>query len=404
MGFRQKGVAVFQCEAVRSRQSLAKGASLLNWSRIPSRRYLLVLLLPVLAACQENKAQTQPTESPKVVVTQASTETVPLTLTLTGRTETPNAVQILARVDGHIETRPFTEGADVKQGDTLFVIDQRPYKSELARVQGEQVQNAATLVFANKEVERYTVLAKDGTEPPEKLDEKTAEANEAQGALDSSKAEVETAQINLDFTTVQAPVDGRVGRVYKDVGNLVTAGETLLVELQQMDPLYVYISPSETQFLSLEQHRAKNPDLPVTVELIDGTKHPHPGKLDFTSPSVDPSTGTIAIRAAFPNTERTLRPGQYASVSITLAEQPGLVTVPAEAIGQDQAGFFVFVVDKDSKVESRRITRGQLYEGRRVVEKGLEAGETVIVEGLQKVKSGMAVRAETKQSTQKADG
>ncbi len=356
---------------------------------------LLVLPLLLLAAgCQDNKTASKPAAAPKVIVAEATTETVPLYLELTGRTSAPNTVDILARVDGHIESRSFTEGTDVAKGDTLFVIDQRPYQSEVDRYQAESSKYSATLDFAQKEVKRYTVLARDGTVPPEQLDEKTATANEAQGDLDSTNAQVDSAQINLGFTTVTAPIDGRVGRVYKDVGNLVTAGDTLLVELVQMEPLYVYISPSERQYLELESYQAKQANLPVTIELIDGSQHPHTGKLDFSDPGVDPSTGTIAIRAAFPNPQKTLRPGQYALVRIELTEETGQITVPAEAVSQDQAGFFVFVVDSNNKATTRRVTTGRLYQGRRIVEKGLKAGETVIVQGLQKVRNGMTVQAE----------
>ncbi|MEM6463157.1 MAG: efflux RND transporter periplasmic adaptor subunit [Pseudomonadota bacterium] len=351
-------------------------------------------MLVFVAGCQEQNTSASNAAPPKVVVAEATSETVPLFLELTGRTESPNTVSIRSRVDGHVEDRPFDEGTDIRQGDTLFVIDQRPFKSELARLKGERDKAQASLEFANKEVERFSVLAQDGTVAPEELDEKTTSAAELQGAVNSSQGAVDTAQINLDYTVVTAPIDGRIGRVYQDIGNIVEANDTVLVELVQMDPLYVYVSPSETQFLELEKHRAATPDLAVSIGLIDGSTHPHNGSLDFSGPGVDPATGTIAVRAVFPNPDKTLRPGQYANVRIKLADEPDQVTVPAEAVSQDQAGFFVFVVGTDNKAETRRITAGRSYQGRRLVASGLKAGETVIVQGQQRVRSGSAVEVE----------
>lgn len=369
---------------------------------------LLTLCFPVLiAGCYDKEADESKAAAPNVVVSQATTEDVPLFLELTGRTESPNTVFVRSRVDGHVESRAFQEGTDIVKGDTLFVIDQRPYETELKRARGERDKNQASLEFANREKERFSVLADDGAVAEEKLDRTTTNAAEAKGDLDSSQGAVESAQVNLDYATVSAPINGRVGRVYQDVGNVVSANDTVLTELVQMDPLFVYVSPSEAQFLELEKYRAANPDLKVVITLVDGSVHPHSGALDFSDPGIDPTTGTIAVRAAFPNPEKTLRPGQYARVNIQLTEQSGLITVPSEAVAQDQAGFFVFVVDKDDKAKMRRVTVGRSYEGRRIVEKGLKDGEVVIVQGQQRVRSGMAVdiqKPSADSDADKADG
>ncbi len=346
----------------------------------------------LVAGCKEERSEAPTTAAPKVVLAEATTETIPLFLELTGRTEAPNTVSIRSRVDGHVESRPFTEGTDISKGDTLFVIDQRPYITELSRLEGEREKNLSNLEFANREAKRITVLATDGAVSQEKLDKAMTDAAVAKGNLDSSQGAVEAAQVNLDYTTVTAPIDGRIGRVYQDVGNVVSANDTVLVELAQMDPLYVYVSPSEAQFLELESYQSTNANLKVAISLVDGSTHSHSGSLDFSNPSVDPTTGTIAVRAVFPNPERTLRPGQYARVQIQLAEQQGKVTVPAEAIGQDQAGFFIFVVGKDNKADLRRVTVGRTYKGHRIVMTGLKDGEAVIVQGQQRVRSGISVR------------
>lgn len=352
---------------------------------------LPLCLLLAVSACQEKKSESKSAAAPIVEVAKAQSQTVPLYLELTGRTETPNTVMIRSRVDGHIESRSFDEGADVGAGDTLFVIDQRPYTAELTRATGARDSNQASLEYAKKEVERFTVLERDGTVAPEDLDEKATAADQARGDLKSSEGDLAAAQVNLDYTTITAPIEGRIGRVYQDVGNIVSSNDTVLVELVRMDPLYVYISPSESQFLDLEKYLTVNPDLSVRISLIDGSTHPHIGTLDFSNPGVDPNTGTIAVRAVFPNPDKTLRPGQYATVRVQLTEQKGQITVPAEAVEQDQAGFYLFVVGAQDKAELRRVTVGRIVDGKRIVETGLKADEVVIVKGQQRVRAGMPV-------------
>ncbi|MEW2918286.1 efflux RND transporter periplasmic adaptor subunit [Ruegeria sp. ANG10] len=382
------------------------GKKILGNSR-DARHVLSFCLLLLLTGCFDKAADETKTTAPKVVVAQATTEVVPLYLELTGRTVSPNTVSIRSRVDGHVESRSFKEGTDIAKGDTLFVIDQRPYATELRRLKGERDKNQAGLEFANREKERFTALADDGAVAQEKLDKSTTEAAQAKGDLDSSQGAVDSAQVNLDYATVSAPIGGRIGRVYQDVGNVVSANDTILTELVQMDPLFVYVSPSETQFLELEKYRSKNPDLKVAITLVDGSAHPHAGTLDFSDPGINPTTGTIAVRAVFPNPEKTLRPGQYAKVNIQLTEQADQITVPSEAVAQDQAGSFVFVVDNNDKATMRRVTVGRNYQGRRILTTGLKDGEKVVVQGQQRVRSGMTVDVQKPSggsNTDKADG
>ena len=360
--------------------------------------------LILTAGCWEEETKAPAAAAPKVIVAKATADTVPLFLELSGRTEAPNTVSIRSRVDGHVESRHFEEGLSVRRGDRLFVIDQRPYSTALAQLLGERNKNQANLEFAAKELDRVTVLVDDGAISTERLEEMTAKMAEAQGNFDSSQGAVDTAQVNLDYTTVSAPIDGRIGRVFQDVGNVVSANDTVLVDVVQMDPLYVYVSPSEEQFLDLKKYQGTDADLKVEITLVDGTTHPHAGALDFFSPGVDPATGTIAVRTVFPNPEWGLRPGQYTQVRIQLTEQKGQITVPAEAVGQDQAGFFVFVVDDKDAAKLRRVKVGRIYDGRRIVDSGLKEGETVIVQGQQRVRTGMTVEIKKPATGNEADG
>ena len=320
----------------------------------------------------------------------ATQETVPLLHHYVGTTAAVKSVDLRAKVEGYLEQRPFTEGSDVAQGDVLFVIDQRPFQAELDRSQAEANQNKADLEFAEKEVKRYEPLVPQGAASKEQLDSVQSQAKAAQAALKASEAAIRNAQLALGYTTITAPIDGRIGRTLVNVGNLVTPGETLLANLVQLDPIYVYFSPSETDFLTLESYR-KRGKLGLSIDLADGSRYGQSGNIDFVDNTVDPTTGTIKLRAVFANPDKALRPGQYVELQVKLTERSNTVVVPAPAVAQDQAGFHVFVVSKDGKAEQRPVTIGDLYEGKRVIDKGLKAGEQVIVKGLQKVRDGAPV-------------
>ncbi|MEM7171541.1 MAG: efflux RND transporter periplasmic adaptor subunit [Pseudomonadota bacterium] len=359
----------------------------------------------LLAACDDKAASSAAASRPpaKVVVAEATTGSVPLFLEVIGTTSAVNQVEVRARVDGVIQQRLFTEGDDVKQGDALYVIDQRPFQAALDQSKAELTQNQANLDFANKEVKRYEPLAARSDVSQERLQEVQSTAQQAAAATAASQAKVKGDQLNLEYTTVIAPLDGRVGRAVYDVGNLITAQETLLTNMVQMDPIYVYFSPSETDYLNLEKYRAKaetaQNTLPVTMTLADGNEHETAGKLDYVDPQVDFATGTIPLRAVFDNPDFALRPGQYAKVKVELEVQQDLVLVPAEAIGRTQAGPFVLVVDKDNKVEQRDVTIGRLYQGHQIIEKGVKPGEKVITKGLQKARPGSTVSPQVAEAT-----
>jgi multidrug efflux system membrane fusion protein len=219
----------------------------------------------------------------------------------------------------------------------------------------------------------------------------------AVGKVKASEAAVKNAQLELDYTTITAPIDGRIGHALVNVGNLVSEEVTLLTTLVQLDPIYVYFSPSNAEYQEIQSYQAKG-QLKFTMILAGGEAYPHQGELDFVDNQVDVKTGTIKMRAVFANPEKTERPGQYVKVQIRLGENSDAILVPAPAIGEDEAGHYLFVVAKDNKAERRRIKLGAAFQDQYVIEDGLEVGEKVIVKGLQKVHGGQVVNAQSADS------
>ena len=358
---------------------------------------LWALCIVGLAACDQQTSESKPAAPPPptVVVADVTKESVPLDRDFVGNTAAIKAVDVRARVEGYLEERRFTEGSDVKKGDVLFIIDQRPFKADVAQAEADLKQKKSSLAFANKQVERYRPLVEKADVSKQQFEGIETQARNAKAAVEASEAALKTAQLNLDYSTIHAPIDGRIGRTLVNIGNLVSAEDTMLTTLVQLDPIYAYFSPSESQFLELLKYQSQDSPLKVSMRLVDETAYGHVGTLDFIDNTVDSSTGTITLRAIFPNPDKTLRPGQYAQVRVHLADQVDTVVVPAPAVGEDEGGTYVFVVDKDDKVEQRRVKLGPDYKTGRVVSDGLKAGEKVIVEGLQKVHGGQIVKVQT---------
>ncbi len=354
-----------------------------------------MLSAAVLLGCKENKQVSVPDKTVHVEVGTVEKQQIPLVLGIIGRTQAVNTVAIRPRVDGHIVARSFVEGADVSKGDVLFTLDQRPYKAEIEKLEGDVKASEAALKFAKLELARFQPLEESGSVSPEKLEEKTSDLGQATGQLQASKGALRKARVDLEYTTLRAPIDGRTGKVLKDVGSVVSANETVMIELVQMDPLYVNIHPSEQQVLNVERHQKQNGKLPIKLFLVDGSEHPHEGTIDFISPKVDPTTGTITVRIVFPNPDKSLRPGQFAKVDVQLEDQPDVLTVPEEAVQQDQVGSFVYTVGEDNTATLKRVKAGRRYKGVRVIEEGLKAGEKVVTKGQERVHSGGKVQAKT---------
>jgi RND family efflux transporter MFP subunit len=316
----------------------------------------------------------------------------------TGRTAAVESVEIKARATGYLEEVMFKEGDELKKGDQLYRIDDRTYKAEVARIQGEITRQQATLTRLNADLARARRLRIGDTISREEYDKISTSKDEAQASLASAKESLKRAELNLEFTHVLAPIDGKVGRTRITKGNLVTSDQTLLTTILSIDPIYAYFDIDERSVLrtqrqirekKLKSYReAKFPVL-LGTQLEKG--HPHEGYIDFVDNTMDPSTATLRVRGRFDNKERILSPGLFVRIRLPLGDKRKTLVVSERALGTDQGQRFLYVVNDKNEVEQRTVEVGALRDGLRIIESGVKAGEWVIVSGLQRVREGVKV-------------
>jgi RND family efflux transporter MFP subunit len=315
----------------------------------------------------------------------------------TGHFESVDAVEIRPRVSGFVQRVAFTEGAIVRRGDPLFYIDARPYEADVARAEAELEQAKTRAQLAQGEHERAQRLVATQAISREELDARSSGQAEGDAAVRAAQAALTTAKLNLDWTVVRAPISGRVGRAAITQGNLVQAGPpaaTLLTTVVSLDPIYVYFDSDEQAYLKyVAGSRARAAKLPVYVGLTNEDGFPHKGTLDFVDNQLDPSAGTIRVRALIPNPKQLFAPGLFARVRLEGTEQHAVTLIQDQAIGTDQDRKFVLILKPDSSVEYRPVTLGRLVDGLRVVNTGLKPGEDVVINGLMRVRPGMKVLA-----------
>lgn len=374
--------------------------SLNRWVK-PSLLTLLCSLFLLFGGCEKKQKAPPAAAPPEVTVEKVVLQTVPVHLDYVATTKSVKTVDIRARVEGFLEERRFVEGADVKKGDIIFVIEKAPYQAELEGSLAQLAQDKASLSFALDQVKRYKPLAEKDFVTQEALEDYETKAREAAAAVNADLAKIKQNRLNLGYCTMYAPLDGRIGRTLVNVGNLVGAGEdTKLATIVQLDPLYAYFSPSEKDLRLILKYRQEK-DIPVNIILSDGSTQVHPGKVDFIDNMADPQANTINMRAVIPNPEKTLLPGIYVQASLFLCDVPDTPLISEKAIAEDQTGMYVYVVGQDNKVEKRLVKVGFLYKHRKIIWKGLKAGDRVITEGLQMVRPGMVVQPrETKPGNQ----
>jgi RND family efflux transporter MFP subunit len=322
-------------------------------------------------------------------------ETVPVYIDYVGNTVSMKTVDIRARVEGFLDKRFFVEGDDVKQGAVLYTIDRRPFEAALMQAKAQMEKDEASLAFAREQVARYKPLVEKDYVSQENYDNYVTQASELKAAVDADKANVIQAELNLSWCTMVAPFSGRIGRTLVNVGNLVGAGgqDTQLATLVQLDPIYVYFSPSDEEMQRIMAQRKKG-QLPVELTLADGSTYAQHGTLNFVDNEVNNNTSTIAMRALVPNPDKVLMPGVYLKTRLFIAEQPDALLIPEKAVSEDQAGQYVMIVGDGGVVKKSYVTTGASYNGKVVVSKGVAMGEKVIVEGLQRVKPGVAVNTQ----------
>ncbi len=359
----------------------------------------------ILAGCGKHSTNTAPAP-PVVSVVQPIAREVIEWDEYIGRLESPESVDIRARVSGYLDKVHFKEGKEVKKGDLLFTIDRRPYQAEYDRAEADHQRAENQADLAKNDADRAARLIATKAISEEDFDTKNKTYYSALAAVKSAEAALESAKLNLEFTEIHAPIEGRISRALVTEGNLVSggvsgAGASLLTTIVSLDPLYLYGDADERAILkyirlSKEGTRdsARNKNIPAEAALADETGFPHKGFMDFVDNRVDPNTGTLRARGVFPNTDHSLSPGFFARVRIPGSGKYQALLLPDRALGSDQAQKFVYVVNAEKKVEFRPIKIGPMIDGLRVVKEGLKPGEQVIVEGLLRVRPGIV--AETK--------
>ncbi|MGD8270517.1 MAG: efflux RND transporter periplasmic adaptor subunit [Desulfobacterales bacterium] len=363
------------------------------------------ILIFLLTGC-DGKAEKQPAKPapPDVQVAEVIQGKVPIVREFSGTIKAIKTVDIIPRVSGYIDERYFEEGTFVKKGDPLYLIDPRPYKAKLDAYKAQLKLDQAGLAFWQKETKRYESLAKQGAASKEKTEGTIAKRDELLATVAKDKADIENAKLDLSFTRITAPFDGRVQETRINVGNLVQQQRDVLTTLVQLDPVYVVFNISrshvfEIQLLKRQGKLFEIADMRIEIQLPDGSTYSQQGQVNFISFQINPATDTVLVRGIIANKkdqavgDYDLIPGQYAPVRLILGEDPAALLIPQPALVESQIGRQVFVVNADNKVESRSVEIGRGYQGQWVIKKGLKKGEKVIVEGTQKVRPGVVVNA-----------
>jgi membrane fusion protein (multidrug efflux system) len=363
----------------------------------------VLLTLSFLAGCGEKSAGSQKPAAPpppEVSVITIKPERLTVVTELPGRVEATRIAQVRARVPGIVLHRTFEEGREVKAGEVLFQIDPAPFQAAYNSAQALQAKAEANVAQANLKVERYKPLVETNAISKQEYDDALTAQKQTASDLAAAKAALENARLNLNYATVTAPISGQIGRALVTEGALVGQGEaTPLALIQQLDPIYVNISQSSADVLRLRRaiasgqlKNASKDQYRITLVTEDGRVYPHPGKLLFSDMSVDENTGSIMMRAAFPNPDRMLLPGMYVRARLDQAINEQAITIPQQALVRGPDGASVMLVGADGKVTPQPVQADTAQDNQWVISKGLKAGDRVIVEGFQKAKPGSIVK------------
>ncbi|MBY0525509.1 MAG: efflux RND transporter periplasmic adaptor subunit [Gemmataceae bacterium] len=360
---------------------------------------LLLMHFPALAGCSGSQGPGGgPPPPPEVLVSVPINKPIIDYEDFPGRTEAINSIDVKARATGYLDRVLFKEGTEVKKGEVLFEIDPRTYQAELNRADAMLAAATAKANRMESDYQRAMTLVGKGSLSREEFDRIAGERNESRAAIGVAKANHDVAELNLSFTKVRSPIDGRISRRYTDPGNLVKADETVLTTIVSLDPIYVYFDLDERTTLRLKRLMREGKikwsaeaGWPVEMGLSDEKAYPYRGMVTFTDNRVDAETGTWRLRAQFPNGRDVLAPGLYVRVRLPIGSSFPALLVGEQALGTNQGQRFVYVVESENKVAERRVEVGRLHDGLRVINDGLKPGEKVVVSGLQRVRPGIVV-------------
>jgi len=363
-----------------------------------SRPGNLVLLICVLAFMAAGCAKKDPPafERPPsaVIVAAAVAQDVPIYLDEVGRTVAREVVSVQPELSGRITEIHFTDGADLKKGDPLFTIDPRPFQAQFDAANANLAQSKAALDFAKIQFARVQDLVESKAIARQDYDTRKNAVDVGEAQVKQYEAAVESARLNLEYTSIHSPIDGRAGHRLVDVGNVVTANTSTLLMIERLDPIYSDFTVTESDFTAVKRNTARQ-TLKVEVRLPDEPGKPFAGQLTFLDNTVQPSSGTVLLRATVPNASHLLWPGQFVNVRLVLATLPKAVLVPVAAPQDSAKGSFVYVIKDDSTAELRPVKLGQRQGELIVVEEGLKPGERVVITGQISVLPGAKVRVDT---------
>ena len=362
-------------------------------------RILLAAAALALSACGKQPPAPQAPQPPEVGVLKVEARATPLSIDIVGDIRAFREVELRPRVSGVIEKQMFRPGQMVREGEPLFLIDTRSLDSAVADAQARLIEAEAGLQRASEDVARYKPLLADDAIPRQTYEQAVAAEKQAASLVESRREGVNRARIDRSYAEVRAPVSGQIGLQKVEVGGLASAGQTVLATVSSLDPVVVYFSVAETEYLAYVrrfQAAARNGRLvnrPVELLLADGSVYPHAGKFDFADRAVNPQTGTLTLRAVFPNTEQLLRPGMTGRVRVTYDVADKAILIPQKAVTELLGKQFVSVVGADGKVEQRPVKTGDRLGEQWLIEEGLNVGDAVVVEGVQKARPGSIVKA-----------
>jgi len=349
------------------------------------------------AAIRQAQAQQPAPQAPAVGVRPAELRGIARSYDFVGRIQAINTVQVRARVEGFLDKVQFTEGQDVKAGDLLYQLEKATYQAQVEQAQANLAAAKAQAINARLQYERSFQLAQRQNAPQAKADQDKAAMDVADAQVLQTQAALDLAQVNLGYTDIWAPIDGRIGRTTFTKGNLVNPASGVLATIVSQDPIYAIFPVAQRQLEEIREARKLSDGRQIKIEIVlrlaNGKEYPHPGVWNFTDPQVNQQTDTLLMRATMPNPERLLVDGQFATISIRERKEQMRLVIPLASLQLDQAGNYVLVVDDSGKVQMRRVQLGPREDTDIVIVDGLKEGEQVIVEGIQKVRVGQQVTA-----------
>lgn len=360
----------------------------------------IIALFP--AGCQQSSTENTAPPVPEVAVVELKPERVVITTELTGRTAANRIAEVRPQVGGIIQKRLFTEGSDVKADQVLYQIDPAPYQAALDNAKASLSKSQASLTSIRFKADRYKELLEDKAVSRQEYDDASAALKQTEAEIQYWKAMVETAGINLRYTSVRAPISGRIGKSGVTEGALVTANQpTALAVIQQLNPMYVDVPQSTTDLMNLRRNleeghlnRENGSRNKVRIFLEDNSQYPLAGELQFRDVSVDPTSGTVNLRVSVPNPKSVLLPGMFVRAVVEEGVNKTAIMVPQQAVFRTPKGEpYALTVDSENKVQQRMLTLDRAIKDKWLVSSGIGAGERVIVEGMQKVKPGASVKA-----------